>query len=126
MLFPLESQSALTPVRVCLGDFLGLPNRMPSNNQGIQIEIFSTARIDGPPSTQRAVSASAQSWWASASAAVRHEEPAAADLPADGMAWHYNMTDFLAWINGVTWTSEWQKYNVGGAAPARPITRLVT
>jgi hypothetical protein len=126
VLFPLESQSAPTPVRVILGDFLGLPNRMPSNNQGVQIEIFSTERIDGPVSVQRAVSASTQSWWTNATAAVRHEEPAAADLPANGMAWHYTMTDFLAWINGVTWTSEWQKYDVGGAAPARPITRIVT
>ena len=125
-LFPLESQSAPTPVRVCLGDFLGLPNRMPSNNQGVQIEIFSNARLDVPGVTQRAVSASTQSWWAEATGALRHEDAAAANLPADGMVWHYGMTDFLRWINGVTWASEWQKYGAAGPAPNRPITRIVT
>jgi hypothetical protein len=53
------------------------------------------------------------------------------DLPANGVAWHYPMVDFLSWINGITWTSEWEKYNVvaaGGGpapAPARPISRIV-
>ena len=53
-----------------------------------------------------------------------------ADLPANGMAWHYRLTDFLAWINGITWASEWEKYgvtvnNAPAPAPARPITRIV-
>ena len=50
------------------------------------------------------------------------------DLPADGVVWHYPMTNFLQWVNNTTWQSEWAKYGVVGtaSAPARPITRRVT
>jgi hypothetical protein len=127
-LFPLEATTDTTPVRVCLGDFLGFPNRMPINAQGIQIEIFSKEQLPVPNARQRAVSASTESWWADATAALRHETVVEADLPADGMAWHYELTDFLAWMNAITWASEWEKYGVPGgvARPARPITRIVT
>lgn len=130
-LFPLEVTTDTTPVRICLGDFLGFPNRMPSGQQGIQVAIFSKEQLSVPGATQRAISAATESWWADATAANRHEGSVDADLPAN-MAWHYHMTDFLAWINAITWASEWPKYGVtapdGGPAPApaRPITRIVT
>jgi hypothetical protein len=131
VLFPLEANPAPTPVRVILGDFLGFPNRMAENQDGIQIEIFSNARLDVPGATRRACSASTEDWWRAASAAIRHEAVVDMDLPADGVAWHYGMTNFLEWINNITWTSEWAKYGVVDAAgapvaaPPRPITRRV-
>ena len=102
---------------------------MTTNQQGVQVEIFSKDQLDVPGAAQRAVSAAGESWWTDATAALRHEVHRDADLPANGMVWQYRMTDFLAWINGITWASEWEKYGVtvGGAAPAppRPITRIV-
>jgi hypothetical protein len=129
-LFPLEASTDTTCVRVCLGDFLGFPNRMTTNQQGIQVEIFSKDQFAVPGAVQRAVSAAGESWWTDATAALRHESTVDADLPANGVAWQYRLTDFLAWINGITWASEWEKYGVtvGGApapAPPRPITRIV-
>jgi hypothetical protein len=128
--FPLEATTDTTPVRVCLGDFLGYPTMTDANRSGVQVEIFSKEQLPVPGAAQRAVSASNEDWWAGASAAVRPESAVEMDLPANGMAWHYAMTDFLAWINGITWASEWEKYGVtvGGApapAPARPISRIV-
>lgn len=130
-LFPLEATIDTTPVRVCLGDFLGFPGTAAGGRQGIQIEIFSKEQLPVPHAAQRVVSASTQSWWANVTAATRHETVVEADLPVNGMVWHYLLTDFLAWINAITWASEWEKYLVtaGGApapAPPRPITRIVT
>ena len=131
VLFPLEANPVPTPVRVILGDFLGFPNRMAQNQDGIRIEIFSNAELDVPNRTRRACSASTEDWWRAASAAIRHEAVVEMDLPPDGVAWHYQMTDFLEWINSITWASEWEKYGVfaagGGpvAAPPRPISRRV-
>lgn len=129
--FPLESATDTTPVRVCLGDFLGYPGRTATGQHGIQIEIFSREQLPVPNAAQRAVSASTESWWADVTETLRHEAVVEADLPANGMAWHYPMTDFLGWINAITWASEWEKYGVtvDGApapAPARPQTRMVT
>ncbi|MEO8629305.1 MAG: hypothetical protein ABI612_14570, partial [Betaproteobacteria bacterium] len=124
-LLPVESAASPTPLRMCLGDYLGAPNRMPGNQQGIQIEIFSIDKLDVPGATRRAVSASGEAWWARATGALRHEAAVGADLPADGMAWHYGMTDFLHWQNAITWGSEWQKYGLPGPAPLRPITRII-
>lgn len=129
--FPLEATTDTTPVRVCLGDFLGYPSATASGPQGVQIEIFSKVQLPVPFAAQRVVSTRTESWWADVTAALRHEATVDADLPADGMVWHYHTTDFLAWINGITWTSEWEKYGVtaGGVpapAPARPQTRIVT
>jgi hypothetical protein len=131
-LLPLEANAAPTPVRVTLGDFVGNPNRMNANQDGIQVEIFSLDQLPVPGATQRAVSASAETWWPEVSAAIRNEAAAGMNLPANGIAWHYTMTNFLEWINQITWSSEWQKYGVIDAAgapapvPARPITRRVT
>lgn len=131
-LFPRESEPAPTPVRVLLGDFLGFSNRMAETAQeGIRIEIFSKERLAVPGAVQRAVSASTEDWWRAASAAVRHESVVEMDLPSDGVVWHYLLTDFLEWVNHITWASEWEKYgviDVAGAhvaAPPRPITRIV-
>jgi hypothetical protein len=50
---------------------------------------------------------------------------------ANGMGWHYPMTDFLAWINGTTWAYEREKFDVFAAyggpivVPARARSRLV-
>jgi hypothetical protein len=134
VLFPLESQPSPTPVRVILGDFLGFPNRMSTlaNSEGVQIEIFSLDMLNVPGATWHSVSAHAEDWWRDATAAARSEGIVGADLPANGMVWRYPMTEFLSWINGVTWASEWRKYGVtnqGGTpapAPQRPISRIVS
>jgi hypothetical protein len=53
-------------------------------------------------------------------------DPAKA-LPVTDPVWHYDMVDFLTWINGVTWASEWKKYGLVDLmhpdGPARPKTR---
>jgi hypothetical protein len=127
--FPLEATTDTTPVRVCLGDFLGFPD-VTSLQTGVQIEIFSKEQLPVIGVTQRAVSASTENWWSDVTGVLRHETAVEADLPVDGMAWHYPLTDFLAWINGITWASEWEKYGVTVAGvpapkPERPITRIV-
>jgi hypothetical protein len=123
-LFPLESPMAPTPVRVCLGDFLGLPNRMPSNQQGIQVSLFSEELLGVPGARYREVAASTEAWWAKAREHLRQEGAAEANLPATGLAWHYDLTDFLYWINAdITWPSERQKH--GGPVTDRPLSRTV-
>ncbi|MGH9886667.1 MAG: hypothetical protein ACREBE_14125, partial [bacterium] len=126
--FPLASSTDTTPVRMCLGDFLGFPGIGTGGQTGIQIEIFSKVQLPVPHAAQRVVSASSQAWWADVTETIRHEATVDADLPAaNAMAWHYGTTDFLAWINtSITWPSEWRKYGATGAMPARPITRIVT
>lgn len=53
----------------------------------------------------------------------------AAQLPADGVVWHYHPLGFMAWLNAITWRSEWPKYRVVDAAgaavpvPGRPPPR---
>ena len=37
--------------------------------------------------------------------------------------YHYKPTEFLQWINEVTWASEWPKYSVTGPGPAAPKPR---
>lgn len=127
--FPLETNPDTTPVRVILGDFLGQPNRMAVNQTGIHIEIFSKEELPVPGRSHQAVLGSTEEWWRDASAATRHEDDAAKDLPADGEAWHYGVTDFLEWTNSLTWASEWEKYGAAGApsvVPPRPASRRVT
>jgi len=131
-LFPLESNSSPTSVRVILGDFLGYPNRMAENQTGVQIEIFSMEKLDDiPGATYRACQMSTEDWWRDASAAIRSEGVPEMNLPENGIAWHYDMDHFLEWMNGVTWSSEWEKYDMVDAsgasiaAPPRPITRRV-
>jgi hypothetical protein len=125
--FPLELTNETTPVRVCLGDFLGFPGIGEVGQSGVQIEIFSKARLPVPGAAQRAISAASQPWWADITETLRHEATVTKDLPANGMAWHYGTTEFLAWINTtITWPSEWRKYGATGDVPLRPITRIVT
>jgi hypothetical protein len=124
VLFPLEGNTDATPVRVCLGDFLGSP--AIAAPQHVQVEIFSRTQLPVTGASQRPVSVAGDRWWADATAAARHETVNEADLPANGMVWQYPMTSFLAWVNGVTWASEWQKYGASGPLPPRPITRIVT
>jgi hypothetical protein len=45
------------------------------------------------------------------------------ELPVDGTVWQYPMLGFLQWINDLTWTSEWAKYDIGGARPLKPKSR---
>ncbi|MEO8620017.1 MAG: hypothetical protein ABI625_03055 [bacterium] len=125
--FPLEATNNTTPVRVCLGDFLGVPALGAIGQAGVQIEVFSMHQLPVPGAAQRVVSAASHPWWTEVTESVRHEASVDANLPAHGMAWHYGMTDFLAWINtSITWPSEWPKYGATGPMPARPITRIVT
>ena len=85
-----------------------------------------------PHALQRKVTAAEENepWWTLVTAAARHEDPAGADLPVNGLVWQYTLGDFLVWVNNITWASEWQKYDVtapgGGPAPvpARPIARV--
>jgi hypothetical protein len=125
--FPLVAATDTTPVRVCLGDYLGTPGTTPAGRTGIQVEIFSKVQLPVPNAAQRAVSARAEPWWAQVTETLRHEAAVEADLP-DGVAWHYRMNDFATWINRITWRSEWQKYGApaGTPVPERPITRIVT
>jgi hypothetical protein len=57
--------------------------------------------------------------------------PPAARVPNDGNVFHYRPLEFAKWLNGVTWASEWPKFEVtdaGGTAaakPARPRSRRV-
>ena len=130
VLFPLESNSVPTPVRVTLGDFLGTPGPMPNNQNGVQVEIFSLDQLAVPGAAQRVSPWQNQQWWIDATAPIRHEDDVAKDLPANGMVWQYSVTNFLTWLNEITWTSEWDKFGVVDAAgaavpkPARPRTRI--
>jgi hypothetical protein len=55
------------------------------------------------------------------------ELDAAKQLPYDGVLWHYDVVDFLTWMNNITWNSEWLKYGivdpVHKGAPTQPKSR---
>lgn len=130
-LFPLESQDQVTPVRVCLGDFLGFPGWIPVVEvDAVRFEIFTLAELPVPHALRQRVIAAweNEAWWPTVTTAARHEAAPGADLPADGSVWKYRVHDFLAWANGITWASEFQKYGVvmpaGAAAPARPVSHV--
>lgn len=126
--FPLANDTVVTPVTILLGDYLGIAGTLPGGALGVQMEIFSIDKLDIPGAVVRAVSAVGESWWKTASAPAGLEV-SATDLPKNGMVWQYAMTDFLHWINGVTWTSERLKYGAPGAldaqlpSPQRPNSR---
>jgi hypothetical protein len=142
VLFPLEKSPSITPVRVILGDFLGTCGTLPNNASGVQVQIFSKDTLpvasqdpdqpgSGPVSTEaQALVWASQPWWTDISAANRNEATPDKDLPTDGAVYSYPVTDFLDWINNITWQSEWRKYEVvdatgtAVATPARPRTRL--
>ena len=64
-------------------------------------------------------------WWAAVAQSQAWDVlmPAADRLPADGQVYHYAPTTFMTWLNDLTWSSEWPKYNVkdtAGNSVARP------
>jgi hypothetical protein len=72
-------------------------------------------------------------WWyrVAATTAVDPTLPPQARLKLDGTAFHVMPLDFMRWINGVTWASEWPKYKMthadgtGVQRPPRPRSRRV-
>ena len=73
--------------------------------------------------------AQALMWWNDVVPGMNGAADATSQLPADGVVWHYHPLGFMAWVNGVTWRSEWPKYRIVDAAgtavpaPARPPRR---
>ncbi len=63
-------------------------------------------------------------WWR-AVAAHTLADPSGLTLPANGWVIQVRPDDFITWINGVTWRSEWPKYRTGTPAPARPRSRRI-
>lgn len=135
-IFPLELRPGATPVRVILGDLLGFPGAMGNNNTGVLVDIFSVAALPQPfvmnpppvPAGRQIASPITQAeWWSQVCGYVALEQNRAKELPFDGVVWHYDMIDFLAWINGITWRSEWPKYGVVDVlqpdGPDRPKSR---
>jgi hypothetical protein len=57
------------------------------------------------------------SWWhfPALATALDARLPPEARLVEEGWAFHFRPLDFMRWINGVTWTSEWPKYQVKDA-----------
>ena len=98
---------------------------MPGDQTGVLVDIFSTNRLTVPGASLLGIFPRNEDWWADAAGPLREEIDAAMNLPAAGLVWHYPMIDFLEWINGITWASEWQKYGTGLATPVRPISRRV-
>ena len=146
-----------TPFNILLGDFLGTAGviRVAPDGPwtGIGIEVFSPAVIAplGASATlsvsewardltaaeaaaARALGAdpALMKWWATAAGDQSWDarlEPEA-KLPLSGRVYHYPPLDFLRWINDVTWTSEWPKYQIKNGAtlaprPAKPRPRRV-
>lgn len=68
-------------------------------------------------------------WWRDVIPAMNRSAPDVASLPADGVVWHYHPLGFMAWLNRITWRSEWPKYRITNSAnapvpcPARPPLR---
>ena len=139
-LFPVEFRPGATPVRMALGDFLGFPGTVPGtlsgNQTGVMVDIFSAnplpQRLSLTPTAVPTghISASplaSSDWWRAVHQRLSLEHDAAKELPANGMVWHYDMVDFLTWINRATWVSEWQKYGIVDPlhpdAPPRPKSR---
>lgn len=135
-LFPLELRPGSTPVRVQLGDFMGFPDVMTGGSTGVVVDVFSVDPLVEPfsltPSTlpaarQAAAPMTQTTWWEQVCGFVSLEQDATKRLPFDGVVYHYDVVEFLAWINNITWNSEWLKYGIVDpvhvGAPARPKTR---
>lgn len=66
-------------------------------------------------------------WWPIAAGwtAVHPTLPPAARLNINGFAFHLRPLEFMAWLNGVTWASEWPKYRMtdanGAPVPLAPL-----
>lgn len=123
-LFPRDIAGGATPVRLILGDYLGVPSDKAGGGTGIQVEIFSREPLPVPGRVVQVVSAKTEAWWSKVTAATRHEALAEEDLPEDGRVYAYPLLEFLQWANNVTWQHEWKKYGVtdagGAAVPAPP------
>ena len=71
-----------------------------------------------------------EAWWRDVTNTTRLDLIPERSLPADGVVYSYKLTDFLDWMNRITWLSEWRKYEVVDSAgtpvpaPVRPRTRL--
>jgi hypothetical protein len=70
-------------------------------------------------------------WWDDVVPDMNAALPDAADhLPTDGVVWNYHPIGFMAWLNDITWRSEWPKYRITDAqgtvapAPDRPPPRV--
>ncbi|MCK0198122.1 N-acetylmuramoyl-L-alanine amidase [Ancylobacter sp. 6x-1] len=63
-------------------------------------------------------------WWSTVaqSQAWDVSMPAADRLPLNGQVYHYSPATFMAWINDLTWASEWPKYKVMDAS-GNPVAR---
>ncbi len=124
VVFPTEADGAPTPVLVILGDYLGVSGTMHNSSPGFQVQIFSKDPLAVANANQDALVWATQDWWTQATAdARRHVRSPAADLPQDGFVWQYDMLEFLAWINNITWGSEWLKYGLPGNQPQVPLSR---
>lgn len=68
-------------------------------------------------------------WWNDISLTTSwldHTLPVLAQLPADGLVWHYRALDVARWLNGLTWRHERHKYrSATAAAMAQPPSRRV-
>jgi hypothetical protein len=76
----------------------------------------------------RGIDAALHMWWPTVAAHVLTDpraHPAGVRLPMDGNVVHLRPLDVIKWLNGITWESEWPKYNIAGARPARPRSRRV-
>jgi len=119
--FPLEHSLNATTVRVILGDFLGRPGRPGSI--GFGVSLFSLEELPVPGRVHGTSSWSSQDWWQAAASATLLEDDPARKLPRNGVVWRYPLLGYLKWLNDITWTSEWSKYQVDGSRPARPRPR---
>jgi hypothetical protein len=124
VLFPLEASASPTPVRVILGDFLGLSGSLHNGTPGVQVQIFSRDLLSVANTTRGALIWSSDDWWEQVTAALRHDGVDEADLPADGVVQQYQVVEFLLWINDITWASEWPKYLLAGDRPGEPVSRV--
>ena len=73
-LFPLESQHQVTPVRVCLGDFLGFPGWIPVVEvDAVRFEDLHARRAAGAARVRQRVIAvwENEAWWPTVTAAAR-------------------------------------------------------
>jgi hypothetical protein len=111
-------------------------NPLPQTPQCVQYE-SEWARAPTPTETHMfagaGVTAAQLRWWPNVAQAQALEASLVAGhrLPPNGIVLHYRPLEFAAWINDVTWSSEWPKFKITDAAgnalarPARPRSRRV-
>lgn len=91
------------------------------------------AGVEADALEAQGVDVSLVTWWPEVARAMALDPRIAAGdrLPLGGQVFHYRPFDIMAWLNGVTWRSEWPKYRrVDGTgnpvpAPAQPRSRRV-